>query len=201
MKSKLKVSLSVAILSVAAFSAAQARAFESQPAAFSVEATAMQSDAARMVPAQASLAQTLDANKIQPGQQFKATLSDKIKLKDGTELPRGTVLIGTADNGQANGKSTLTLHFTQAQLKDSKTITIAVTIVDLVPASNVGYTTVATWNPKQLQVLQQNVLNGVDLESHIGGASSGTFVAAKKDSLKLAKGCALTLAIGTAQGS
>jgi hypothetical protein len=161
----------------------------------------MQSDAAQMVPAQASLAQTLDANKIQPGQQFKATLIDKIKLKDGTELPRGTVLVGTADNGQANGKSTLTLHFTQAQLKDSKTITIAVTIVDLVPASNVGYTTVATWNPKQLEVLQQNVLNGVDLESHIGGASSGTFVAAKKDSLKLAKGCALTLAIGTAQGS
>ena len=111
------------------------------------------------------------------------------------------MLVGTADNGQANGKSTLTLHFTQAQLKDSKTITIAVTIVDLVPASNVGYTTVATWNPKQLEVLQQNVLNGVDLESHIGGASSGTFVAAKKDSLKLAKGCALTLAIGTAQGS
>src|ERR1035438_2254897 len=171
MKSKLKVSLSVAILSVAAFSAAQTRAFHRLPAAFSVEATAMQSDAARMVPAQASLAQTLDANKIQPGQQFKATLSDKIKFKDGTELPRGTVLIGTADNGQANGKSTLTLHFTQAQLKDSKTITIAVTIVDLVPASNVGYTTVATWNPKQLEVLQQNVLNGVDLESHIGGAS------------------------------
>ncbi len=200
MTTKSKMFLFAAILSVAAFPVAQALASESLPAA-SVEAAAMQSDAARMVPAQAALAQTLDANKLQPGQQFKATLSDKIKLKDGTELPRGTVLIGTADNGQESGKSTLALHFTQAQLKDGKTIAIAVTIVDLVPASNVPYTTVATWNPKQLQVLQQNVLNGVDLESHIGDATSGTFVAAKKDSLKLAKGCALTLAIGTVQGS
>jgi len=161
----------------------------------------MQIDAANMVPAQASLAQTIDASKIQQGQPVKATLSDKVKLKDGTELPRGAVLVGTADSAEANGKSTLTLHFTQAQLKDGKTIAVAVTIVDLVPASNVQYTTVATWNPTMLQVLQQNVLNGVDLESHIGGSTSGTFVAARKNSLKLAKGCALTLAIGTAQGS
>jgi hypothetical protein len=192
-----KISLFAAVLAVAAFSTAQARAIEGQPVTSSVEVAAMQSNADRMVPAQASLAQTLDANKIQQGQEVKATLSDKIKLKDGTELPRGTVLTGTATNGEAAGKSTLLLNFTQAQLKDGKTITVAVTVIDLVPASNVGYTTIATWNPKVLHVLQQNVVRGVDLESRIGDANSATFVAAKKDSLKLAKGSALTLAIGT----
>ena len=199
MNSKSKVSLIAAVLCVAVFPAANVVALESLAAASST--AAMQTDAAKMVPAQAALAQTLDANKMQPGQEFKATLSDKVKLKDGTELPRGTVLIGIADNGQSNGRSTLTLHFTQAQLKDGKTISISVTIVDLVSASNVDYTTVATWNPQMLQVIQQNVVKGVDLESHIGDSTSGTFVAAKKDSLKLSKGCALTLAIGTAQGS
>lgn len=193
--------LFVAVLSIAAFPTARALAVESLPAASSAEVTAMRNDAARMVPAQASLAQTVDASKVQTGQQVKATISDKVKLKDGTELPRGTVLIGTADSGQADGKSILTMHFTQAQLKDGKTIAVSVTIVDLVPAGNVGYTTVATWNPNMLQVLQQNVIKGVDLSSHVGDTTSGTFIAEKKDSLKLAKGCALTLAIGNAQGS
>ena len=201
MNRKSKSSAFIAILCVATFVAAQAWAVTSLPAAPSGSAVAMQNDAAQMVPAQASLSQTLDASKTPAGQQIKATLTDKVKLKDGTELPRGTVLVGVADSGQANGKSTLTLHFTQAQLKDGKSIKVAVTIVDLVPASNVGYTTVATWNPKTLQVVQLNVLNGVNLESHVGDTTSGTFIAAKKDSLKLAKGCALTLAIGTGQGS
>jgi hypothetical protein len=192
-----KISLFAAVFAVAAFSTAQARAIEGQPVTSSVEVAAMQSNADRMVPAQASLAQTLDANKIQQGQEVKATISDKIKLKDGTELPRGTVLTGTATSGEADGKSTLLLNFTKAQLKDGKTITVAVTVIDLVPASNVGYTTIATWNPKVLHVLQQNVIRGVDLESRIGDANSATFVAAKKDSLKIAKGSALTLAIGT----
>lgn len=201
MNRNLKISLFAAVVAVAAFSTAQARALKGQPVTSSVEVTAMQSNADQMVPARASLAQTLDANKIQQGQEIKATLSDKIKLKDGTELPRGTVLTGTATNGEADGKSTLLLNFTQAQLKDGKTITVAVTVIDLVPASNVGYTTIATWNPKVLQVLQQNVVSGVNLESRIGDANSATFVATKKGSLKLAKGCALSLAIGSTQGS
>lgn len=195
-----KMSLFAAVLTVAAFPTSQALASESLPAA-SAEVAAMQNDAARMVPAQASLSESIDANKIQPGQQFKATLREKTTLKDGTELPRGTVLIGTVAEGQQDGKSTLQLQFTQAQLKDGKTITIAATIIDLVPAGNVGYTTISTWKPSMLQVLQLNVIRGVNLESRIGDTSSGTFVSDKKSNLKLVKGCALTLAIGAAQGS
>lgn len=200
MNRKSKISLIAAILSVAAIPATQALAVDSAPAA-SAEAIAMQNYVARMVPAQASLAQPIDANKLESGQQLKATLNDKIKLKDGTELPRGTVLIGTATNSEANGKATLSLQFTQAQLKDGKTVTIAATIIDLVAAGNLGYTTVSTWNPSVLHVVQSNVVKGVDLESRLGGTSSGTFVASKKGNLKLAKGAALSLAIGTAQGS
>lgn len=200
MNRKSMISLIAVILSVAAFPTSQALAADNMPAA-NAEATAMQNDAARMVPARASLVQPLDANKLEPGQQIKATLSDKIKLKDGTELPRGTVLIGTASNSDANGKSVLTMQFTQAQLKDGKTISIAATIIDLIPASNVGYTTATIWNPSVLHVMQLNVVRGVDLESRIGDTNSATFVAAKKGNLKLAKGCALSLAIGTAQGS
>lgn len=196
-----KISLFAAVLSVAAFPAVQASAAASVSGSSSVEETAMRSEAARMVPAQASLAETIDIGKIQPGQQFKATLSGKVKLKDGSELPRGTVLSGVVAGGEADGKSTLTLHFTQAQLKDGKTIAVEATIFDLVPAGNVGYTTASTWNPKMLQVIQQDVISGVNLESHLGDSNSGVFIAAKKGNLKLNKGCALTLAIGTAQGS
>jgi hypothetical protein len=196
-----KISLFVVMASIVAFSAARANAIEGLSTVSSADVAEMQTDAARMVPARASLSQLLDINKIQPGEQIKAVLSDKVKLKDGTELARGTVLTGTATGGEADGKSTLTLHFTQAQSKDGKTIPVTVTIVDLVSAGNVGYTPIAAWDPKILQVLQQNVLRGVDLESRIGDANSGTFVAAKKDRLKIAKGSALTLAIGVTQGS
>lgn len=198
MNLKSKISLFAAVVSIAAFPAARALAFES-PAEVSSAEAAVESTAARMVTAHASLSQSLSASKTKAGQQFTATLKDPIKLADGTELPRGTVLSGAVDSTETRNKSTLSLSFTQAQLKDGKSIPIKVTIMHMDPSGELGST--STWNPKMHGVSQQNVLGGVDLESQISDTTSGTLIATKKDKIKLSKGCALTLAIGVAQGS
>jgi hypothetical protein len=197
MNFKSKISLFAAILSIAALPTARAFASDNQPALSDSEVAAMQSTAAQMVLAQAALFQPLDAAKIQPGQQFKATLKGRVKLKNGTLLPSGTELVGTADSGEADGKSTLTLHFTQAQLKDGKSIPIVATIVYATSNSNTGSATDGTWTPSNIQISQQNVIGGVELKSRIGGSTSGTFLAVKKDKLKLGRDVVL-LAIGAA---
>ena len=85
-----------------------------------VDSAIAQQQAALIVSAKIHLVKALDARKAQPGSQFEATLDGTVHLKNGTELPRGTVLIGTVAAGemQSAGASHLALRFTQAKLKD-----------------------------------------------------------------------------------
>jgi hypothetical protein len=55
-----------------------------------IDSNAAQSVATQMVPAEVQLEKELDSRKMQPGQEFRATLSSTVHLKNGTELPRGT---------------------------------------------------------------------------------------------------------------
>ena len=96
--------------------------------------SSLQVQAAQMVPAQAVLATRIDASKMRPGTEFQATLSQAVRLDNGTELPHGTRLVGTVtSDNMAQGRATLALRFTQADLKDGKTLPIKATIVDLNP--------------------------------------------------------------------
>src|SRR5260370_18288336 len=90
-------------------------------------------EAARLVPATATLPRNLDADKDHLDSTFEAELDHKITLSDGTVLPSHTVLNGkiTRDDMQAAGKSEFALRFDQAQLKDGKTVPIKATIVDI----------------------------------------------------------------------
>jgi hypothetical protein len=174
------------------------------------EVSAAESVAAQMVPAQAVLDQALDARKTQPGQQFRATLMSTVHLKDGTELPHGTVLVGTVatDKVGSGSGSTLALKFTQAQVKGGKTIPIEATIIGIAPPSDStawdGSDAPAPpdpWNGSALQVDDVGVINGVDLHSKIADENSGVFVATKKDDVKFAARSQLSLAIGAQSGS
>ncbi len=162
------------------------------------------SAAAQMVPAQAVLAKDLDSRTAQPGQQFQVTLSSTIQLKNGPELQRGTILVGTiaTDNTHASGSSTLALRFTQANLKDGKTIPIVATIVGIAPPAvyeggvNVG--DVVPPEPWDGKTLQSDVIGaeaGVDLHSRIAGDNSGVFVATKSSNVKLAASSQFALAV------
>lgn len=162
-----------------------------------------QAQAAQMVPAQAVLATRIDASKMQPGTKFRATLSQAVRLDNGTELPHGTRLIGTVtSDSMAQGKAMLALRFTQADLKDGKTLPIKATIVDLSPGQS-DYSELMDaannpipWDRKTEKVDAIGVLSGVDLHSNIAGNNSGVFVATKKEDVKLRAGSELSLAIG-----
>ena len=157
-----------------------------------------------MVPAEAMLLETIDARKAKPGQQIKATLSGKVQLRNGPELPRGTQLIGkvVADDMQASGASRLALRFTQAELKDGKVIPIKATIVSVFNADNLGNLDPNSWwTPKTLQIDQEQALSDVDLHSKIADRNSGVFVSAKKHDVKLPEGYGIALAIAARSGS
>ena len=205
MKRSASISLSVAAIYIAFLSTQLIHAQSSQSMNSMATAdppSASIQDATEMVPAQATLAQSLDARRIQAGQPVQATLNQAVQLKNGPEMPRGTVLLGTVvnDQKQANGEPELALRFTGAQLKDGQTVPIKATIVGLSAPAFVqtGMTPdppVNTWNSRTVQVDQIGALPGVDLHSSIGSTDSGVFVATSKDDFKVQRSSRLSLAI------
>jgi hypothetical protein len=174
----------------------------------SVPVSVAQQEASEMVAAQAILDDAIDAKKVQPGQQFRATLRDTVRLKNGVELPRHTVLVGTiaTDEMRDGGTSTLALRFTQAELKDGKVVPIQADIMAVISPSDTDaeswdYNNVGNsgfnWNGTTLQV--DEPLSGVELHSSIGSPDSGVFVSTKRDEMKISSGSQLSLAIA-AQG-
>lgn len=211
MKREAVVSLSVAAICLSLFlpklSSAQKMQSVQHLQAIS-DPPAGEQEALQMVPGQATLVDRLDARRAQPGQQFRATLSNTVWLKNGSELPYGTVLVGTvgADHMQARGTSKLALRFTQAKLKDGKVIPIKATIVQVNPPDpgfDVAYDDQPTnnWNHEELQIDQLNALSGVELHSQIASNNSGIFLTNKKDDVRLPAGTELELAIASRHSS
>ncbi len=168
------------------------------------DAAEAESAASQMVPAQARLSEQLDTKTLRPGEQFKATLSDKVMLKNGIELPKGTDLVGTVEKKTApeGARSVLALRFTQADLKSGKTVPIEATIVNVAPQYD-NLSVISTeaapplpWDGKAVQIDVEGVISGVDLHSRIAGADSGVFESARKSDIKLTAGTQMALAIG-----
>lgn len=207
MKRRGNVSLSFAFVSLAFFGShiAHAQANGSMAAMASADVSARASqEATQMVPAEVSLVQDLDARKLQAGGALKAKLSGGVHLANGTNLPRGTVLIGTAEMDQASGASKVVLRFTSAQLKNGTSVPIKATIVGMA-APMIGVTgtpepTINTWSSQTLQVDQPSVLPGVNLHSSIASTDSGVLNASGKDDVKVGRNVQIALAIG-AQGN
>lgn len=199
MKCEAAVTLSMAALSLALVmtNGAEAKTPKTPPDKSSAAASMLQGDAARMVTAQAGVEKQIDAKKIQAEQKIQIVLSDKVQLKNGPELPRGTVLIGTASVGdaQSGGTSKLALRFTQAQLKGGKTIPIKATIVGLFPANSLERNDRDIWNAKSLKTDQAGVVPGLALHSNIEDSDSGIFVSTKGDAVRLAPSYWMALAI------
>jgi len=167
-----------------------------------VTTSAQQQEAAQMVSARAHLVNALDARKTRSGGQFEAVLDKAVRLKDGVELPHGTVLVGkvATDQMHSNGTSRLALRFTEARLKDGKAVPIRVMIAGIGAPADAGYyagssDTPIAWNKDMLQMDQEGAINDVDFHSNISAPDSGVFVAAGKDDVKLLAGSQLSLAI------
>ena len=159
-----------------------------------------------MVPAQAYLTRDLDAKKDHSGERFKVKLADSVQLKNGPELPKGTVLTGVVadDDMQIHAMSKLALRITKAHLKDGNVIPVKATImgIDAPEMTDAeGYSVEPgdqvhnDWNKGTLAVDQIGVLHNVDLHSRIAGKNSGVLDSTKNDNMKLQEGTEFELAI------
>jgi hypothetical protein len=180
-----------------------------QPAQSPASSQDSTAPAMHMVPARAALNGALVASKVKAGDEFRATLAEKVQLQNGPKLPAGTILIGqiSTDDTNQSGTSKLALRFTSAKLKDGQTVPIKATIVGILDTGlanqdtyrlNPNGQTPASWNDGTLTVDQLNAMNGVDLHSKISSSNSGVFVSAK-DNIKLVNGGELELAIAQQQ--
>jgi hypothetical protein len=203
------LALATAVLTLPLFAYSQnASAPDSQSAPGAQATIAGAQEATLMKPARALLVETLDASKDQSGQTVDAKLASKVTLTNGTELPKGTMLLGkvTADDMQQQGMSKLALRFDQARLKDGTTVPIHATIVGFYgPQAQAGELEVGQtaevpndWTANTLQLDQENVVSGVDLHSKISSQNSGVFVSTKKDDVKLKAGSEIQFAIAPA---
>jgi len=169
-------------------------------------------EAMQMVPATGALLRTLDARKTKPGDEFRVRLSNKVHLKNGPELPSGTMLIGDVveDNTQTNGTSNLTVRFTEATLKDGSEIPITATIVGAAPPEpddangypvKAGDQAANNWANEIVQIEVLDIASHVDLHSEIASGNSGVFVAKDHHDIKLGAGSEIELAIAGADSS
>jgi len=179
-----------------------------QSAGSGVDTAGAQSEAMQMVTARAELVRDMDGRKMKAGEPFEAKLYGKVRLKNGPELPGGTVLLGTVatDDMQAGGNSKLALRFTQAKMKNGQTIPIKATIVAIAQPERdnpeeLDEQYAAPWSTNTLIVDQLDAMGGADLHSRIAGQNSGVFVATKKSDVKLPQGAELTLAIAAQQNA
>jgi hypothetical protein len=168
-------------------------------------AEAGQQEATLMVPANAALLQTIDASKIESGNQFKVKLAQTVHLNNGPELHSGTILVGTVTkDGEQSGAPKLTLRFTQATLKDGTVVPIKATIVGVAKpdSSDSQGNSVApgdqepnNWTSGTLQVEQLNAASHANLHSEIASDDSGVFTSQDNQDVKIKAGTELKLAV------
>jgi hypothetical protein len=198
MKREFAIILSAATVSFALLSPNVVRA---QSATGNGEQEAME-----MVSARVALKQDVDADKIKQGDRIRTTLPDKVLLKNGTELPAGTTILGVVatDDMQLNGTSKLALNFTTAQLKNGKVVPIKATIVGVYPPESVdtngnpvkpGDQEVGVWTNHAVAVDEIGALPGVDLHSKVDSSNSGVLVSTTKHDMKLKWGSEIALAV------
>ena len=90
----------------------------------------------------AVLEKVVHPKKVQVGDQVVARLTEPTKLKDGTELPKGSHVLGKVTEvklkADKEGPSKLGLLFSKAQSKDGKEIPLTMALVSVAPRYEAG---------------------------------------------------------------
>jgi hypothetical protein len=85
----------------------------------------------------AVLEKIVHPKKLNVGDAVTARMTEPTKLKDGTELPKGTHIVGKVTEiklkADKEGPSKLGLLFTKAQLKDGKEVPLVLALVSVAP--------------------------------------------------------------------
>jgi hypothetical protein len=155
------------------------------------------------------LTHPVDGKKLTSGTTIQTRLVHPVTFANGTKLPAGTVLNATVvqDDMQLDGKAKLALRFTDARMKDGKTIPIKATILAVatqpIPGPNgpeMGETELevpANLNNQSDVVDSEGVSPGVDLHAKASSQNSGVFVTKSKDDIKLPYGTKIELALAS----
>ncbi len=103
-------------------------------------ASASASGAAEMRPVNAELVGKLDAKSAKTGDAVVAKTKEKIRTADGTEIPKGTRLVGHVTEVQAHGSghsdSHMSIAFDRAELKGGQSIVIHSVIQSIAPPAS-----------------------------------------------------------------
>jgi hypothetical protein len=158
------------------------------------------------------LVKPLDSETAAAGQAVAVKLNKGVKTPDGVKLPRGTELIGkvtAVSPAQKGGAASVTVVFTEAQLKGGKQIPVKATVLAAYPGSEAieaqysdsTMDTVADHVASNHVVDQEpGALPGVTLKASVQDANSGTFSKADGN-FKLATGTFLQIGVAQASGS
>ncbi len=123
------ISISTIASFVAILLAAQLAAAQNQPAAAAPPASSPE--------IHATLDKIVHPKKAKVGDEVVARMTEPTKLKDGTELPKGTRIIGKVTDikmkADKEGPSKLGLLFDKAQLKDGKEVPLSMALVSVAP--------------------------------------------------------------------
>jgi hypothetical protein len=158
------------------------------------------------------LVKPLDSETATAGQAVAVKLNSGVKTPDGVKLPRGTELIGkvtAVTPAQKGSASSVTIVFTDAQLKGGKQIPVKATLLAAYPASEAieaqysdsTMDTVADHVGSDHTVDQEpGALPGVTLKAAVQDANSGTFSKADGN-FKLTAGTYLQIGVAQASAS
>lgn len=159
----------------------------------------------------ARLQQKLDAKSVHEGQAIRATLNGSVKA-DGVRLSKGTELVGKVDRVQASqdgGPSMMSIVFTQARMKDGRSIPVKVTVIGVYPAdeAQLAVNGDQTMPPAPRHISsstsidqQPGLIGHVSLHSAVRSQDSATF-RDDKGNLKLGVGTFLQMGIAPANGT
>lgn len=198
-------SLGLATFSFLCAGAAWARPFPSN------QQNPMHRQSWNLVGATVRLQHKLDAQSAHRGQMVQAKLNDSVTA-NGVHLRRGTELVGKVDRVQAStngGPSMLSLVFTQARMKDGRSIPVKVTVIGVYPADEEqlamnGNQTMPP-APRHVSSREQidqepGMLSHVSLHSAVQSHDSAVF-RDKRGNLKLSSGTYLQVGIAPANAS
>ncbi len=160
-------------------------------AAISLSASAQTASDLQFVSANTELTHALDAKTAKQGDAITARLRNSVRFPDGTEIARGSQLIGHID--AVTGSTQVVFTFDKAQLKDGKQIPVKATVLALVPAGTVDY----SGSVKPTADTKVNQTGGsVDLHSAIQSDNSATLES--KKNIHLGNGTQLEFALAPA---
>jgi hypothetical protein len=141
----------------------------------------------QLVSANTELTQTLDAKNLKQGDAVTAKVRATIRFANGTEIARGSQLLGHVET--ITGATQVVLTFDKAQLKGGKQLPIKATITAIIPAGTQDYLAETPSATTKIQSVGQDV----NLKSAVQGSDSGQLTG--KKSIHLPVGTQLEFAI------